>query len=171
MAKKRKLLSQFAVPLMALAILAHPAAAEESKADRGDEPTFLKRYTSGVQDLIIKGLEFVGVRYRYGGNNPEEGLDCSGFVRYVFRESLGTVLPRTARSMSEIGTQVDPRDLKPGDLVFFNTMRRTFSHVGIYVGNNQFLHAPKPGAEVRVEDMRQSYWLTRFDGARRILER
>ncbi len=171
MAKKRKLLSQFAVPLMALAILAHPAAAEESKTDRGDEPTFLKRYTSGVQDLIIKGLEFVGVRYRYGGNNPEEGLDCSGFVRYVFRESLGTVLPRTARSMSEIGTQVDPRDLKPGDLVFFNTMRRTFSHVGIYVGNNQFLHAPKPGAEVRVEDMRQSYWLTRFDGARRILER
>jgi cell wall-associated NlpC family hydrolase len=120
---------------------------------------------------VIKGLEFVGVRYRRGGTDPDTGLDCSGFVRHVFQESLGLMLPRSAKDMSQVGEKVDNTELRPGDLVFFNTMRRTFSHVGIYLGNNQFLHSPKPGGEVRVEDMRQSYWVSRYNGARRILER
>ena len=97
-------------------------------------------------------------------------MDCSGFVRLVFKDSLGAQLPRTATEMSQVGQRVDTSQLKPGDMVFFNTMRRTFSHVGIYLGDNRFMHAPRTGAEVRVEDMSQSYWVKRYNGARRVVE-
>ena len=103
-----------------------------------------------------------------GGNDEDNGLDCSGFVRLVFKETIGTLLPRNRREMSEVGEHVDADELKPGDLVFFNTMKRAFSHVGIYLGDNHFLHAP-PGAEVRVESMQSSYWVQRYNGARRVL--
>lgn len=171
MTVKPSVAARLAAVFLALAALTSPVVADDfNKVERSDEPSFFKRYTSGVQDLIIKGLEFVGVRYVRGGNNPDSGLDCSGFVRYVFQESVGLVLPRTAKEMSQVGQQVADSDLKPGDLVFFNTMRRAFSHVGIYLGNNQFVHSPRPGGEVRVEDMRQSYWVSRYNGARRIAE-
>ena len=137
----------------------------------GDEPSFFERYTNSAQDLILKGLELVGINYRRGGTNPDSGLDCSGFVQVVFRDSVGKLLPRTAKEQSEVGNVVDKNELKPGDLVFFNTMRRAFSHVGIYLGDNRFLHAPRTGAEVRVEDMSQSYWVKRYNGARRVVER
>ena len=136
----------------------------------GDEPSFFERYTNSAQDLVLKGLELVGINYRRGGTNPDSGLDCSGFVQVVFRDSVGKLLPRTAKEQSEVGNVVDKNELKPGDLVFFNTMRRAFSHVGIYLGDNRFLHAPRTGAEVRVEDMSQSYWVQRYNGARRVVE-
>lgn len=137
-----------------------------------EEPkSFLERYTSAAQDVILQGLKLVGVRYRWGGNDEESGLDCSGFVRLVFKDSIGASLPRTAREMSDYGEKISVNELKPGDLVFFNTMRRAFSHVGIYLGDNHFLHAPRAGAEVRVENMDNDYWVKRFNGARRILER
>lgn len=149
------------------AITAH--ATEQSKAV--EESTFFERYTNAAQDVILKGLQLVGINYRRGGNNETSGLDCSGFVRLVFKDTVGTLLPRTSREMSEVGQHVDANELKPGDLVFFNTMKRTFSHVGIYLGDNYFLHAPKPGAEIRVESMQSSYWIKRYNGARRILEK
>ena len=104
-----------------------------------------------------------------GGTSPLTGFDCSGFVGKVFADALGFGMPRTAAEMSQMGEQVKINELKPGDLVFFNTMRRAFSHVGIYLGNNQFVHAPSAGGVVRVEDMRISYWAARYDGARRVL--
>ena len=138
---------------------------------KADEPqSFFERYTNAAQDVILQGLKLVGVRYRFGGNDEDSGLDCSGFVRLVFKDSLGAQLPRTAAEMSQVGQRVDTSQLKPGDLVFFNTMRRTFSHVGIYLGDNHFLHAPRTGAEVRVESMEDSYWIKRYNGARRIIE-
>jgi len=143
-------------------------AAEQIRKD--EQPSFLERYTNAAQDVILQGLKLVGVRYRLGGNNEDSGLDCSGFVRLVFKDSIGASLPRTAKEMSEVGQQIDASQLKPGDLVFFNTMRRTFSHVGIYLGDNHFMHAPRTGAEVRVESMDSSYWVQRYNGARRILE-
>lgn len=143
-------------------------AAEQIRKD--EQPSFLERYTNAAQDVILQGLKLVGVRYRFGGNNEDSGLDCSGFVRLVFKDSIGASLPRTAKEMSEVGQQIDASQLKPGDLVFFNTMRRTFSHVGIYLGDNHFMHAPRTGAEVRVESMESSYWMQRYNGARRILE-
>lgn len=151
-----------------LATSAIAAPTEQPKAT--DEMSLFERYTNSAQDLILKGLELVGINYRRGGTNPDTGLDCSGFVQLVYREAVGLVLPRTAREQSQVGDVVDKNELKPGDLVFFNTMRRAFSHVGIYLGDNRFLHAPRTGAEVRVEDMRQSYWVKRFDGGRRVVE-
>ena len=148
--------------------LAGGAVAVEQQ--RQDELSLFERYTNSAQDLILKGLELVGINYRRGGTNPDQGLDCSGYVQVVFREAIGKLLPRTAREQSQVGDAIDRNELKPGDLVFFNTMRHAFSHVGIYLGDNHFVHAPRTGAEIRVENMNQSYWVKRYNGARRVLE-
>ncbi len=145
-------------------------ATEQASVATSDEISLFDRYTNSAQDLILKGLELVGINYRRGGTSPETGLDCSGFVQVVFRDSIGKLLPRTAKEQSQVGNVVDKKELKPGDLVFFNTMRRAFSHVGIYLGDNRFLHAPRAGAKIRVEDMSQGYWVKRYNGARRIVE-
>lgn len=162
------------VPILLASAMLFGGANSASAAEqlRKEEPqlSFLERYTNVAQDVILQGLKLVGVRYRFGGNDEDSGLDCSGFVRLVFKDSIGASLPRTAREMSEMGQKIDSSQLKPGDLVFFNTMRRTFSHVGIYLGDNHFLHAPRTGAEVRVENMENSYWLNRYNGARRIID-
>ena len=164
----------FFASLLAAALIALPAVtpvhASEQQAAL-EEISLMERYTSSAQDLILKGLELIGINYRMGGTNPDTGLDCSGLVQLVFKDAIGVLLPRTAREQSEVGAVIDRRELKAGDLVFFNTMRRAFSHVGIYLGDNRFLHAPRAGAEVRVEDMRQSYWINRYNGARRLLAR
>ena len=134
----------------------------------GQSPSFLDRYATNVQELVVRALSFVGVNYRRGGESPETGFDCSGLVRHVFRESLGLALPRTSRDISRVGETIHREALQPGDLVFFNTLRHGFSHVGIYLGEHRFVHAPASGGEVRVEDMRLNYWSKRFNGARRI---
>ncbi|TNF62016.1 MAG: peptidoglycan endopeptidase [Burkholderiales bacterium] len=122
-----------------------------------------------ASSLVISAMSFLGVPYRYGGNSREAGLDCSGFVRLVFEQSVGKVLPRRAAEQAAATHVIGRQELQPGDLVFFNTMRRAFSHVGIYVGEGRFIHAPRAGAQVRVEDMRTAYWSERFNGARRVL--
>jgi cell wall-associated NlpC family hydrolase len=157
-----------AVVLMA-AVLASPlpVSAETEPASVLDR---ISSFTDRAAQVAIEALSLVGIRYRYGGNSPDQGLDCSGLVRYVFREADGTDLPRTSNEMSRRGQPVDKQDLQPGDLVFFNTLNRAFSHVGIYLGNNQFVHAPSKGRAVRVEDMDMAYWKTRFNGARRVLD-
>lgn len=121
-----------------------------------------------ASELVVSALGFLGVPYRRGGNSAETGFDCSGFVKAIYEQTAGLILPRRADQQAAATQKIEKVDLKPGDLVFFNTMRRAFSHVGIYVGNGKFIHSPKPGAEVRVEDMGMSYWSSRFDGARRV---
>ena len=123
----------------------------------------------GAQDVAVFALGLIGVDYRYGGNTPDAGLDCSGLVRYVFQEVTGTTLPRTAKEMSRLGSKVAAADLAPGDLVFFNTRRLAFSHVGVYLGDGRFIHAPSAGGEVHVSTLSQQYWKQRFDGARRLV--
>lgn len=122
-----------------------------------------------ASELVMHAMNFLGVPYRRGGNTADQGFDCSGFTRYVFENSIGLVLPRRADQQALTAGLKDVKrdELRPGDLVFFNTMRRAFSHVGIYVGEGKFIHAPRTGGEVRVEDMRQAYWSKRFNGARR----
>ena len=120
-----------------------------------------------ASDLVVNAMGFLGVPYQRGGTSSN-GFDCSGFVQYMFEHTLGLVLPRSAAQQAAATQKIDASELKPGDLVFFNTMRRAFSHVGIYVGNGKFIHSPKPGGEVRIEDMQTSYWARRFDGARRV---
>lgn len=118
--------------------------------------------------LVVNAMGFLGVPYRRGGNSAETGFDCSGFVRAMYEQSIGLILPRKAEQQAAATENIPRDDLKPGDLVFFNTMRRAFSHVGIYVGDNKFIHAPRPGAGVRVDSMGLAYWSRRFDGARRV---
>jgi cell wall-associated NlpC family hydrolase len=122
-----------------------------------------------TSDLVVTAIGFLGVPYKRGGNTVETGFDCSGFVRAMYNQTVGHLLPRRAEEQAAATQKIDRSELKPGDLVFFNTMRRAFSHVGIYVGDGKFIHAPRTGAEVRVEDMNGSYWQRRFNGARRVL--
>jgi cell wall-associated NlpC family hydrolase len=125
--------------------------------------------TDRASDLVVTAMGFLGVPYKRGGNTAETGFDCSGFVRAMYEKTIGLVLPRRANEQAAATQAIEKKDLRPGDLVFFNTMKRAFSHVGIYVGEGKFIHSPKPGAQVRVEDMGQNYWQRRFDGARRVL--
>ena len=121
-----------------------------------------------ASELVVNAMGFLGVPYKRGGNTVDTGFDCSGFVRSMYEQTVGLILPRRAEQQAAVTQNIDKSELKPGDLVFFNTMRRTFSHVGIYVGEGRFIHSPKPGAEVRVENMGVDYWAKRFDGARRV---
>lgn len=130
----------------------------------------VQQVRDGASDMVLAAMNFLGVPYRRGGDSADTGFDCSGFTRHIFQMSLGLVLPRRADDQASApGLFTIPKaELAPGDLVFFNTLRRTFSHVGIYIGDGKFIHAPRAGASVRVEDMRMAYWQQRFTGARRV---
>jgi cell wall-associated NlpC family hydrolase len=124
--------------------------------------------TSKASELVVSAMGFLGVPYKWGGNSFEQGFDCSGFVKALFEQSAGTTLPRRSSEQAAATQPIDKSELEPGDLVFFNTLRSAFSHVGIYVGDDKFIHSPRSGAVVRLEDMRLGYWSSRFDGARRV---
>ena len=120
-------------------------------------------------DLLFQAIAAAGVDYRNGGRNHQTGFDCSGLVAFVFREAYGLALPHNSRAQSAFGDAVDTASLQAGDLVFFNTQREPYSHVGIYLGEGKFIHAPRTGSQVRTESMNARYWATRFNGARRIV--
>lgn len=119
-------------------------------------------------DIAVRALAHLGVPYRYGGDDPTRGFDCSGLVRYVFLDALGLALPRRSHEIVRSGFAVERERLQPGDLVFFNTLGRAFSHVGIYVGDGRFVHAPARRGQVRVDGLDDPYWAARFNGARRV---
>lgn len=143
----------------------YPEIQPESKSSG-----FFSSVGSTTNNIVGKALHYIGVPYTYGGTSVETGFDCSGYVRKVFHDTFGLLLPRRAVEMSNLGSSVKKEELKPGDLVFFNTLRNAFSHVGIYLGNNQFVHAPSSGGRVRVESMDIPYWQSRYEGARRVKE-
>lgn len=126
------------------------------------------KVSDNAGELVVNAIGFLGVPYHRGGNTAESGFDCSGFVRAIYEQTVGLVLPRRAEQQAAATQTIERTALEPGDLVFFNTMKRAFSHVGIYVGDGKFIHSPKPGARVRLEDMRLGYWEHRFNGARRV---
>lgn len=137
-----------------------------------DYPTALGPAMAGARspgaDVVMAALQYIDLPYRAGGRT-EDGFDCSGFTRHVYAQSAGIALPRQADDQAQsAGLREVRRDhLQPGDLVFFNTLRRTYSHVGIYIGEGRFVHAPRTGAQVRIESLAASYWARRFTGARR----
>jgi cell wall-associated NlpC family hydrolase len=147
-------------------LLASPAAPAQTQRAAA---ALLRQVHDRTAEIAAAALDFIGVHYRRGGTSAQTGFDCSGFTRHVFEMSLGLVLPRRADEQAAAPglVAVKREDLQPGDLVFFNTLRRTFSHVGIYLGANRFVHAPHSGAQVRTEDIRFAYWAKRFTGARR----
>ncbi len=121
-------------------------------------------------DISMYAVSLVGSPYRLGGTSPATGLDCSGFVDHVFRQITGIRLPRDSRGISEATQPLDPAELQPGDLVFFNTLKRAFSHVGIYLGDDRFVHATSSRTgSVMVSRFSDAYWRERFDGARRVV--
>lgn len=137
--------------------------AHDYAATGGIEPAAGQR-----SELLLRALGLVGVQYKYGGSSPDTGFDCSGLVHYVFGHAVGLALPRNAEEISRMGSQIGRDELEPGDLVFFDTLRRPYSHVGIYLGEQRFIHAPSQGGQVEIVSMTGRYWQSRYNGARRI---
>ena len=150
--------------------VATPDDLEGLLAERGLVAQFTqmsKSVGNQASDLVVNAMGYLGVPYKRGGIGSS-GFDCSGFVRAMYENTLGLVLPHNAKAQAAATEKIDRNDLQPGDLVFYNTLRKAFSHVGIYVGDNKFIHSPRSGKSVRVEDMRDAYWERRFTGARRV---
>jgi cell wall-associated NlpC family hydrolase len=156
------------------------AAVESDAAQNNASASPIKRIGKNLRDMGGKAIDgaaeisslalsLIGVDYKFGGNTPEQGLDCSGFVRYVFQHATGINLPRTSREQATVGKSVEKDELQPGDLVFFNTRRLQFSHVGVYLGENRFVHSPSKGGAVEVVEMDNNYWKKVFNGARRVI--
>ena len=158
---------------LAPALRAEEAAPEPRAQPFAHAGAAVREATTGAlraaERLTSSALELIGIRYRWGGATPQSGLDCSGLVQFVFQQVTGVTLPRSAKEMSRLGEKVALQDLKPGDLVFFNTRRFAFSHVGIYLGDSRFIHAPRRGREVEVATIDSGYWQKHFTGARRLL--
>ncbi len=169
------------IPILLMALLFAASAQANPPGSSDDMDKFLtdkgllaridhvrQSVSEKASELVVTAMGFLGVPYRRGGNTVETGFDCSGFVRAMYQQTVGLILPRKAEQQAAATEKIERADLQPGDLVFFNTMRRAFSHVGIYIGEGKFIHSPKPGSEVRVENMGVAYWSRRFDGARRV---
>lgn len=167
-----------AVAVCSLATSAFAAPVEPPSADKTATPMLRAGKTlreigdkakHTASDITSYALSLIGVDYKFGGNTPDQGLDCSGLIRYVFQQATGISLPRTAREQARVGESVARDKLQPGDLVFFNTRRFQFSHVGLYIGDNRFIHAPSRGGAVEVVSIDQRYWQKAFNGARRVV--
>ena len=152
------------------ALLEEPSPAEATSQPGQDDS--IENLSSSVEDavgeLLLHAMGLLGVAYRFGGNSPENGLDCSGFIRYVFQKSLKVNLPRTSAEIARVGKSINRSELVPGDLVFFNTRGFKYSHVGMYVGKGKFIHAPRIGKNIEVANINQGYWDAVFTGARRV---
>ncbi|WP_051229336.1 C40 family peptidase [Paludibacterium yongneupense] len=168
----RHLLALVLAGFMVCAYAAPEKAAPEARpnAEATEDP--ISKYASpgedAVGDMLLQAVSLLGVAYRFGGSTPNTGLDCSGFIQYVFKKSLKVNLPRTASEMAHVGRAVDKAELIPGDLVFFNTRGFAYSHVGIYLGNGKFIHSPRTGKTIEVTTLNQSYWVSHWNGARRV---
>jgi len=158
--------------ILALAIVTITAACSSSpprERDWSDAASPDGTASAAQRDVVRHALGYVGVPYRYGGDSAESGFDCSGLVWRVYRQAAGLRLPRDTYGISRKGIAIPPRELKPGDLVFFNTLKRPYSHVGIYLGKERFVHAPSSGGTVSVARISDRYWRQRYDGARRVV--
>ncbi|VVE33753.1 C40 family peptidase [Pandoraea fibrosis] len=153
--------------LLVAACSSGPSVKQGSTANYGNRTLGPER-SAGQEEITLEAMSLVGIPYRYGGNTPDSGFDCSGLVRYVVARAAGVNLPRTTADMSGVGTPLERDDLASGDLIFFNTTGRAHSHVGIYVGQGKFVHAPNTGGTVRLESLYVPYWARRIDGVRRV---
>ena len=149
------------------ATLAAEPVVVASKTSSAAEQTY-SDWSGKAQEVLMNALSLTGIKYKYGGVSPETGFDCSGFVRYVFQQAADLTLPHGARAISQLGQAVTINQLQPGDLVFFNTLKSAFSHVGIYLGNNRFIHAASQGGGIQVVNLDDEYWTKRFNGGRRL---
>lgn len=145
-------------------------AAAESAAPAAVPPVAPRQQVGSAErsEALLQALLALGLDYRNGGRSPVTGFDCSGLVVHIYKEAWGIRLPPDTRGQSKSGIAVPAADLQPGDLVFYDTQKRPYSHVGIYLGDGRFVHAPRSGAQVRIESLKSAYWSQRFNGARRV---
>ena len=159
--------------LLCALLLPHAYAAPgndgESAGKSADVPHASAAGEGAVGDMILQAVSLMGIAYRFGGNTPVNGFDCSGFIRYVFQSS-GVNLPRSAAEQAQVGRPVSRDELKPGDVLFFNTRGFNYSHNGLYLGNGRFIHAPRTGKNIEITSLNASYWSSRFNGARRMVK-
>ena len=181
MLKRKNRYPLLAASALVAALSCVQVAAAPSEDANATASTPLVRAEKSLRDLGVKAkdtaseitsyaLSLIGVDYKFGGNSPEQGLVCCGLIRYVFQQATGISLPRTAREHARVGESVAVDKLQPGDLVFFNTRRFQFSHVGLYIGDNRFIHAPSTGGSVEVVSLEKQYWQKAFNGARRVIQ-
>lgn len=149
--------------------IAPPASTIQAHEYNEDDPNAYNR--ERADDLLMNAMSLIGISYRWGGTKPATGLDCSGFIQYVFRQAWGVNLPRTSSEMAKVGTPVNKSDLQPGDLVFFSRFGRRVGHVGMYIGNDKFIHAPSTGKKIQIANLNKPYYVKHYVGARRISER
>ena len=159
---------------MALSLLALAACTSApptpEKPPSSSSPTLSSEYSEKGQEVAIFALGLIDTGYRFGGKNPEAGLDCSGMVSYIYGKSAGVQLLGSARDMARKGRSVARASLRPGDLVFFNTRNAPFSHVGIYIGDDRFIHAPSTNGRVRIDPLSATYYAKRYETARRYFD-
>ncbi|GGP19624.1 C40 family peptidase [Silvimonas iriomotensis] len=121
------------------------------------------------QEVVLYALSLLDVNYQFGGANPEAGLDCSGLVYFIYKNALGVKLPHNAAEIARLSRPVDRQSLQAGDLVFFNTLGRPYSHVGVYIGDNKFVHAPSSKGHIKVESLNSPWFAARFEGGRTLM--
>lgn len=126
---------------------------------------------AGGQELMLRSMSLVGTPYRYGGSSRDNGFDCSGLVHFLYQDALQIPLPRTARDIAAVSAPIRQQDLRVGDLVFFNTNGQPYSHMGLYIGNGEFIHAPSSNGTIRTAKLSQPYFSRRFTGARTLFSR
>lgn len=142
---------------------------QSSKNSNNNDNDQSQQSQDAISNMLLQSVSLMGIAYKWGGNTPDTGMDCSGFVRYVFNKSLGINLPRTAAEMAKVGKRVSIDQLKPGDLIFFNSSRGSNTHIGIYLGGNKFIQSPRTGENIQITDL-SGYWIKHFNGAKRIVQ-
>ena len=146
--------------------IAPPASSVQAHEYDEDNPALYNK--ERADDLLMSAMSLIGISYRWGGTSPKTGLDCSGFIQYVFRQAWGVNLPRTSAEMAKVGMPVKKVDLQPGDLVFFSRYGRRVGHVGMYIGDGKFIHSPSTGKRIQIANLEKAYYVKHYVGARRI---
>lgn len=154
------------VLLAMLSFLGHMAFATPVAETTIEVPVTTK---DAIGNMLLQSVSLIGISYRWGGNTPETGMDCSGFIRYLYKTSLGINLPRTASEMARVGKRISIDKIEPGDLLFFNTRRGANTHVGMYLGNNKMIVAPRSGLDIQITELTR-YYRSKFNGAKRIIQ-
>lgn len=168
----KKMLTRLLQASFLLAVLLAAGCGSLPTARHGSTQTTLPAADPALSsEVVMYAYGLMNIDYRFGGNNPESGLDCSGMVSYIFENAVGLKLPHNAAQIAELGRDIDIKALQPGDLVFFNTEHRSFSHVGIYVGNNRFIHAPSSNGKIKISSLKNGYYAQRLEAARSLFSK
>lgn len=156
--------------LSALLLAACGGPATRPSASAGTIAQASRPVSDKGNEVVLYAMGLLDTGYRFGGKNPEAGLDCSGMVSYIYGQAAGLRVGGSAADIARQGRPVEPEALRPGDLVFFNTLNRPLSHVGIYIGDSRFIHAPSSNGRVRIDRLGDGYYAQRFDTARTLFD-